>query len=45
MEERERDDDVRVAGQLLELDGQVYVGTHDGTLYAFGFNDERRATK
>jgi hypothetical protein len=22
----------------------VYVGTHDGTLYAFGFNDERRST-
>ena len=25
--------------------GQIYVGAHDGTLYAFGFNDERRATK
>ena len=24
--------------------GQVYVGTHNGTLYAFGFNDERRPT-
>ena len=24
--------------------GQIYVGAHDGTLYAFGFNDERRAT-
>ncbi len=24
--------------------GQVYVGTYDGALYAFGFNDERRAT-
>lgn len=24
--------------------GQVYVGTRDGTLHAFGFNDERRAT-
>jgi hypothetical protein len=23
--------------------GQVYVGLRDGTLYAFGFNDERRA--
>jgi outer membrane protein assembly factor BamB len=23
--------------------GQVYVGARDGTLYAFGFNDERRA--
>ena len=22
--------------------GQIYVGTRDGTLYAFGFNDERR---
>jgi hypothetical protein len=24
--------------------GQVYVGMQDGTLHAFGFNDERRAT-
>jgi hypothetical protein len=24
--------------------GQVYVGAHDGTLHAFGFNDERRHT-
>jgi outer membrane protein assembly factor BamB len=24
--------------------GQVYVGAQDGTLYAFGFNDERRST-
>ena len=23
--------------------GQIYVGMHDGTLHAFGFNDERRA--
>ena len=23
--------------------GQIYIGTHDGTLYAFGFNDERRS--
>ena len=23
--------------------GQIYVGTQDGTLYAFGFNDERRS--
>jgi Tfp pilus tip-associated adhesin PilY1 len=23
--------------------GQVYVGLRDGTLHAFGFNDERRA--
>ncbi len=22
--------------------GQIYIGTHDGTLHAFGFNDERR---
>jgi hypothetical protein len=24
--------------------GQIYVGARDGTLYAFGFDDERRAT-
>lgn len=24
--------------------GQIYVGAHDGTIYAFGFNDERRHT-
>jgi hypothetical protein len=24
--------------------GQIYVGARDGTLHAFGFNDERRAT-
>jgi hypothetical protein len=24
--------------------GQIYVGARDGTLYAFGFNDERRST-
>ena len=24
--------------------GQIYVGMSDGTLHAFGFNDERRAT-
>ncbi len=24
--------------------GQIYIGMHDGTLHAFGFNDERRAT-
>jgi outer membrane protein assembly factor BamB len=24
--------------------GQIYIGTQDGTLHAFGFNDERRAT-
>ena len=24
--------------------GQIYIGTHDGTLYAFGFTDERRHT-
>ena len=22
--------------------GQLYVGTNDGTLYAFGYDDERR---
>ena len=31
-------------GSLWTGTGQVYVGTHDGTIYAFGFNDERRAT-
>ena len=31
-------------GSLWTGLGQVYVGAHDGTLYAFGFNDERRAT-
>jgi len=30
-------------GSLWTGTGQVYVGTHDGTIYAFGFNDERRA--
>jgi outer membrane protein assembly factor BamB len=30
-------------GSFWSTTGQVYVGTHDGTLYAFGFNDERRA--
>jgi Tfp pilus tip-associated adhesin PilY1 len=24
--------------------GQIYVGMSDGTLHAFGFNDERRHT-
>jgi hypothetical protein len=31
-------------GSLWTGSGQVYVGARDGTLYAFGFNDERRAT-
>jgi len=31
-------------GSFWSNGGQVYVGTHDGTLYAFGFNDERRST-
>lgn len=31
-------------GSLWVGYGQVYVGAHDGTLHAFGFNDERRAT-
>jgi hypothetical protein len=30
-------------GSLWSGLGQVYVGTHDGTLSAFGFDDERRA--
>jgi hypothetical protein len=25
--------------------GQIYVGARDGTLYAFGFNDERNHVK
>jgi len=29
-------------GSFWSTLGQVYVGTHDGTVYAFGFNDERR---
>ncbi len=29
-------------GSLWSTLGQVYVGAQDGTLYAFGFNDERR---
>jgi hypothetical protein len=31
-------------GSLWTGLGQVYVGAHDGTLYSFGFNDERRHT-
>jgi hypothetical protein len=31
-------------GSLWSGLGQIYIGTHDGTLYAFGFNDERRPT-
>jgi hypothetical protein len=31
-------------GSLWSTLGQVYVGAQDGTLYAFGFNDERRPT-
>jgi hypothetical protein len=31
-------------GSLWSGLGQIYVGTQDGTLYAFGFNDERRPT-
>ena len=31
-------------GSLWSGLGQVYIGTHDGTVYAFGFNDERRHT-
>jgi hypothetical protein len=30
-------------GSFWSGTGQLYVGTHDGTVYAFGFNDERRA--
>ena len=31
-------------GSFWSNGGQVYAGTNDGTLYAFGFNDERRST-
>jgi hypothetical protein len=31
-------------GSFWSGTGQVYVGGHDGTLYTFGFDDERRAT-
>ena len=31
-------------GSFWSTLGQVYVGMRDGTLYAFGFNDERRPT-
>jgi hypothetical protein len=31
-------------GSLWSGTGQVYVGARDGALYAFGFDDERRAT-
>ena len=31
-------------GSLWSGTGQVYVGAQDGALYAFGFDDERRAT-
>jgi hypothetical protein len=30
-------------GSFWSSMGQVYVGTHDGTIYTFGFNDERRS--
>jgi hypothetical protein len=32
-------------GSFWSSMGQVYVGTHDGTIYTFGFNDERRPKK
>jgi len=31
-------------GSLWSTTGQIYVGMRDGTLYAFGFNDERSPT-
>ena len=31
-------------GSMWSTTGQIYIGTHDGTISAFGFNDERRAT-
>jgi len=30
-------------GSLWSGLGQIYVGTEDGTLHAFGFDDERHA--
>jgi len=30
-------------GSFWSTLGQVYIGTHDGSIYTFGFNDERRA--
>lgn len=32
-------------GSLWSGTGQVYVGTEDGTLYAFGFDDERHSIR
>ena len=32
-------------GSFWSSMGQVYVGTHDGTIYSFGFNDERRPNR
>jgi outer membrane protein assembly factor BamB len=31
-------------GSMWSGMGQIYAGAHDGTLHAFGFNDERRYT-
>jgi len=31
-------------GQYLQFSAEPHVGTRDGTLHAFGFDDERRAT-
>ncbi len=28
-------------GSMWSTTGQIYIGTHDGTVYAFGFKDER----
>lgn len=32
-------------GSVWSTTGQIYIGTHDGTIYTFGFTDERRAAK
>ena len=32
-------------GSLWSSLGQIYVGTTDGTVHAFGFDDERWATR
>ena len=31
-------------GSFWSAMAQIHIGTHDGTLYTFGFNDERRPT-
>jgi hypothetical protein len=42
LEQQQRDEVVRFSGQLLERDGPTLRRHRDGTVYAFGFVDERR---